>query len=290
MDIATQMRAAYIRETGGVDKIQVGMLPVPRPGPTDVLVRMQASEVNHVDLFVRSGAYRTHTPFPFVLGRDLVGVVAEAGPGVEGFAVGDAVWCNSLGYDGRQGACAEYAVVPAERLYALPDGIRPEAAAVVLHGAATAYLGMVREAHASAGETLFLEGGGGGVGSAVLQLAQAMGLRVVTTASPADRSWCLALRADRVVDYHRPDLYDAIRLACPEGVDIWWDASGHNRFAQCLPLLNRNARIVLMSGLQGSNPELPVGALYTKDITVRGFAISNAPVSASSLASARATG
>lgn len=62
-----RMRAAFIRESGGTDRIQVGSLPVPRPGPTDVLVRMAASEVNHVDLFVRSGAYPTHTPFPFAL-------------------------------------------------------------------------------------------------------------------------------------------------------------------------------------------------------------------------------
>lgn len=277
-ELPERMRAAFIRATGGVDAIEAGELPLPQPGPTDVLVRMQASSVNHVDLFVRSGAYRTHTPFPFVIGRDLVGAVAALGPGVDNFAIGDLVWCNSLGHDGRQGAYAEYAVAAAERLYRVPPGVAPQAVAAVAHAAATAYLGLVREARASAGQTLLLEGGGGGVGSAVLQMAKAMGLRVVTSAAAEDQPWCLELGADTAFDYRRPDLYDAVREACPDGVDLWWDASGHNHFAQCLPLLNRKARIILMSGLTGRNAELPVGALYTRDITLCGFAISNASI------------
>lgn len=272
------MCAAFIRATGGLDRIEWGELPVPQPGPTDVLVRMQASSVNHVDLFVRSGAYRTWTPFPFVIGRDLVGQVAAVGAGVSAFAPGDAVWCNSLGHDGRQGAYAEYAVVPGDRLYPLPEGTVPENAAALAHTAATAHLGLVREARAGAGQTLFLEGGGGGVGSAVVQMASAAGLRVITSAAADDRDWCRELGADAVIDYRRTDLYDAVHQACPDGVDIWWDASGHNHFVQCLPLLNRRARIVLMSGLGGGSVELPVGQLYTKDITLCGFAISNATV------------
>lgn len=276
MTLPQTMHAAFIRETGGIDTIQFGELPVPHPGPTDVLVQLQASAVNHVDLFVRSGAYRTHTPFPFVIGRDLVGTVRACGAGVDTFTPGDAVWCNSLGHHGRQGAYAEYAVVPADRLYRLPAGVQPESAAAVLHTAGTAYLGLVREARAQAGETLFLEGGGGGVGSAILQMARTLGLRVMTSASTQDEAWCRALGANEVLDYHRPDLYEAVRRASPEGIDLWWDTSGHNRFAQCLPLLNQGARILLMSGLQGSEPALPVGALYTRDIRVCGFAISNA--------------
>ncbi len=116
MTIPKTMRAAFIRATGGVEQIEVGELPVPRPGPTDVLVRMAAGGLSHVDLFVRSGAYRTHTPFPFVIGRDLVGTVVEPGPGVASHKVGGRVWCNSLGYHGRQGALAEYAVVADDRL------------------------------------------------------------------------------------------------------------------------------------------------------------------------------
>lgn len=122
-DTPAVMAAAYITSHGPADSIQAGDLPVPAPGPTDVLVRTEALSVNHVDTFVRSGAYRTHTPFPFIIGRDLVGTVATHGTGVPGFRAGDRVWCNSLGHDGRQGSFAQYALVPVERLYRLPEGV-----------------------------------------------------------------------------------------------------------------------------------------------------------------------
>ena len=102
------MWAAFIDGLGPPDTIRYGALPVPEPGPTDVLVRVHAVAVNPVDTMIRSGRYRTLVDFPFVIGRDLVGRVAELGSQVTGFAIGDPVWCNSLGHDGRQGACLLY--------------------------------------------------------------------------------------------------------------------------------------------------------------------------------------
>lgn len=271
------MHAAYIRAPGGVEQIVYGELPVPRPGPTDVLVRLLASEVNYVDLFVRSGAYRTPLPLPFVIGRDLVGRVVAVGAGAAPFAVGDQVWCNSLGHHGRQGAWSDYAVVPVDRLYPLPPGVDVQQAAAVLHGAGTAHIGLVREARVQAGETLFIEGAAGAVGSAVVQMAHAMGVRVVATASAHDAAWCRACGADVVIDYRAGDVPAQARAAAPGGIDVWWDASGRHRFAEVLPLLALGARVVLMAGLGGAqDPLLPVGALYTRDVRVCGFAISNA--------------
>lgn len=272
------MRAAFIRRTGDVDQIEVAELPVPAPGPTDVLVRLTASVVNRVDLFVRSGAYRTHLPFPFVIGRDLVGTVVQAGPGVAAFRPGDAVWCNSLGHGGRQGAFAEYAVVACERLYPLPAGVDPEQAVAVLHPAATAHLGLVREARLQAGETLVVEGADGAVGSALVQMAHAMGARVIATAAARDASWCRTCGADAVLDYHDPRLAERIRDAAPNGVDVWWDTSGRNALARSLPLMALRGRVVVMAGLGGGDVALPVGALYTRDLRLLGFAISNASV------------
>ena len=136
------MRAAYITELGPPEAIRLGDLPVPEIGPTDVLAEVDTVTVNPVDTLVRSGGYQTPTPFPFVVGRDLVGTVAAVGAGVTGFAAGDRVWCNSLGHGGRQGSFAEYAAVPAERLYRLPDGADPVAAVASFHPAATAYLAL----------------------------------------------------------------------------------------------------------------------------------------------------
>lgn len=281
------MQAAFIRKTGGVDQIQVGELPTPRPGPTDALVRMEASEANFVDLFVRSGAYRTYTPFPFIIGRDLVGTVVEAGSGVGRFSIGDRVWCNSLGHAGRQGAWAEYAVVAEDRLYPLPAGVEVRHAAAILHAAATAHIGLVRDAKLVAGETIFVEGGGGAVGSAVVQIATAIGARAIASGSQEDSEWCRSCGAGTVLDYHRQDLYEQVRAAAPDGVDVWWDTSGRNDFNHCLPLLAFGGRAVIMSGLGSADPALPVGALYTHEITLHGFAISNATVT--DLATAAAT-
>lgn len=271
------MKAAFVRGNGPASSVEFGELPLPTIGPTDILVRIGATAVNHVDLFVRSGAYPTPTPFPFIIGRDLVGTVVATGAGVETYQVGDKVWCNSLGHAGRQGTFAEYAAVPVERLYPLPPGVDPTEVAAVLHAAGTAHIGLFREAHLALGETVFVNGAGGGVGSAVVQLAHAAGARVVATAAPRDHEWCTNIGADVVLDYADPNLTSAIGSAAPTGVDIWWDNSGHNDVATALSLLNTQGRIVMMAGM-AAQPTFTAGALYTRDLSILGFAISNSSV------------
>lgn len=275
---ADTMVAAYITELGPPDAIRIGPLPIPRPGESDVLVRTEALAVNHVDTFVRSGAYRTDIPFPFVIGRDLVGTVVKAGRHATGFATGERVWCNSMGYDGRQGSFAEYVAVPAERLYHLPEGVDPAGAVAVLHTGATAYLGLVREAGVRIGETVVVAGAAGGVGSAVVQLASAAGARVVATARSEDADWCFSCGADTVLDYRDPALARELARRTPGGIDVYWDNSGRNDFDMIVPLLARGGRIVLVAELRATSPTLPVGQLYVRDASIRGFAISNAGV------------
>ncbi|MEU7767688.1 NADPH:quinone reductase [Nocardia sp. NPDC049190] len=277
-DIPAVMTAAYITEHGPADDIMVGELPVPALGPTDVLVRAQALAVNHVDTFVRSGAYPTHTPFPFVIGRDLAGTVVAQGPGVSEFHPGDRVWCNSLGHHGRQGSFADYASVPVERLYRLPDSVSAADAVSVVHPAATAHLGLFRAGRLRAGDTLIVTGAAGAVGSAVVQIAAAAGARVIATASNRDADWCQSLGAHTVIDYNRPDLADAIADAAADGVDLFWDNTGVNDIESMLPVLADGARIIVMAGLN-SRPQVALGKLYTRDISIHGFVISNASVS-----------
>ncbi|WP_084152042.1 NADPH:quinone reductase [Nocardioides halotolerans] len=268
--LPAQMRAAFIRATGSVENIEVGMLPTPGPGPTDVLIRTEVCGVNHVDLFVRSGAYEKHTPFPFVIGRDLVGTVADVGTGVVDLRIGDRVWCNSLGHAGRQGSFSEYAVAPAERVYPLPRPVDPVTAVAVVHTAATAHVGLVRECGIQPDDVVFVEGASGGVGSAVVQIARSHGARVVATCSAADAESCRRDGADLVLDYASPDLGDRLRRAAPDGIDIWWDTSGQYRFELVLPSLKPRARAVVMAGL-AVRSILPVGQLYPRDASLRGF-------------------
>jgi NADPH:quinone reductase-like Zn-dependent oxidoreductase len=270
--------AAYITALGPAERIEVGQLPVPALGPTDVLVRTEALAVDQVDTLVRSGAYRTPTPFPFIIGRDMVGTVAAAGPGAVGFAEGDRVWCNSLGHGGRQGSFAQHVVVAAERLYHLPAGIDPAQAVAVLHTAGTASLGLFRRARLGPGDTVIVGGGAGGVGSAVVQLAAASGARVIATAAGADAGWCRASGAQQVFDYHDPDLLAKLGEAAPGGADIYWDTSGHQDLKAIAMLLAVGARIIITAA---PDPAiiLPAQNYYTHDISVRCFAISNAAAS-----------
>ncbi|MEV4442153.1 NADPH:quinone reductase [Streptomyces sp. NPDC049577] len=269
------MRAAYIEELGSPDAIRFGEFPDPVPGPTDVLVDVIATTVNPVDTFVRSGGFRTPIPFPFVIGRDVVGRVAETGPGAAGFAPGDLVWSNSLGHGGRQGATAEQVVVPADRLYHLPAGVRPQDAVAVAHPTGTAYLALFTHGRVRPGETVLVAGAAGNVGSAAVVLATQAGARVVATANPRDEEYVRSLGADVVIDYREPELARRIQDAAPGGVDIYLDTFGENDIPMAVELLAERGRIVLLAGVE-ARPELPVGPLYKKDCSILGFVISHA--------------
>ncbi|MEU6084221.1 NADPH:quinone reductase [Streptomyces sp. NPDC047108] len=269
------MRAAYVETLGPPEAIRYGELPVPRPGPTDVLVDVLATPVNPVDTLIRSGAFATPIPFPFVVGRDAVGTVAAAGEGAPGFSAGDRVWCNSLGHEGRQGAAAEQVVVAADRLYRLPGGVEPETAAAMAHPGVTAYLALFTHGRLGPGETVLIGGAAGNVGSAAVVLAARAGARVVATARREDADHCRSLGAVAVLDYRDPELPHRIGEFTPEGVDVLLDTSGMNDLPTAVGLLAGRGRIVLMSGF-GSRPVLPAGPLYSADRSVVGFAISNA--------------
>ncbi|MFJ7155254.1 NADPH:quinone reductase [Streptomyces sp. NPDC101118] len=265
------MRAAFIEDLGTPDAIRYGELPDPLPGPTDVLVRVTATTVNPVDTFVRSGLYRTPLGFPFVISRDLVGTVVEAGPGAAAFRPGDRVWSNSLGHAGRQGPAAELAVVPGDRLYRLPEGADPHDAVAVVHPAATAYLGLFTHGGLRAGETVLVAGAAGNVGSAMTVMAAEAGARVIATARAEDAEYVRSLGAHEVLDYRDP----AAAGALAGRIDLHLDTSGRNDLAAAVALLAPRGRIVLLAGAR-TEPVLPAGALYMKDGSVRGFVISSA--------------
>lgn len=269
------MKAAYIEEFGSADVIRFGELPPPVQGPTDVLVDVIATTVNPVDTFIRSGAWRTPVTFPFVIGRDVVGTVSATGAGVTGFAVGDMVWCNSLGHGGRQGAAAELVVVPVDRLYHLPDRVSPTDAAAVLHPAATAYLALFTHGTLRTGETVLVVGAAGNVGSAAVVLAAEAGARVMATARSDDERYCRSLGAEGFADYRESELADHCRAFAPDGFDLVVDAAGWNDMDTAVGLLAFRGRVVVLADLR-SRPVLPVGPLYLKDGSVTGFVISRA--------------
>ncbi|HEX6525825.1 MAG TPA: NADPH:quinone reductase [Streptosporangiaceae bacterium] len=271
------MRAAFFGRPGPAEAVQVGELPVPVPGPTDVLVAVEVAVINMVDTLIRSGRWPTLMPLPFVTGRDLVGTVATAGAG-SGFSPGDRVWSNSLGHAGRQGTCAEYAVVPGDRLYPLPDGAAAAEAAAAFHCAATAYIGLHHRARARAGQTILVGGAAGGIGSALIRFASEAGLRVIATARPGDHARCLEQGASAVFDFGDPGLAGRVLDVAPGGADIHWDTSGRVPLNAMEPMTASGGKIIVTAGIEPQPPGTSLLPIYTRDISVIGFVISLATV------------
>src|SRR4051812_16551651 len=201
------MKAAYIRKPGPPENIIIGDLPTPEPTGDQVLVRVKAAAVNPIDTYVRSGAVKMDIPLPYIVGADLAGIVEKLGPNAKEFKVGDRVWGTDQGLMGRQGTFAEYAAVEERWLYSIPNGVTDETAAACALVGITAALGLVRDAKLQAGEILFVNGGTGGVGSMVVQMAKALGARVITTAGSDEKlKLCLEFGADEIINYKQQDV------------------------------------------------------------------------------------
>jgi len=281
------MKAAYIERTGSPEVITYGDLPPPTLGPRDVLVRVAAVSVNPIDTYVRSGMVAAQLTFPFIVGCDLAGTVEAVGAEVTKFKPGDRVWGSNQGLMGRQGTFAEYAAVEEQWLYPTPQNVRDKDAAAVSLVGITAYLGTIRDAKLQPGETLFVHGGAGGVGSMVIQIAKAVGARVLTTAGSEEKAnLCRQLGADEVILYKTQDVGEALRRAAPQGIIVWFETLRQQDLEQAIGHLAFRGRLVLMAG-RDSRPVFPVGPFYTKDGTVHGFAMFNAPADEQAVAAAR---
>jgi NADPH2:quinone reductase len=271
------MKAAFFEAPGGPEVIRYGDLPTPKPGPNELLVRVGAAAVNPIDTYIRAGAVNMPRPTPFIPGCDFAGTVEAVGPAVRDVKAGDRVWGSNQGLLGRQGTFAEYACVAAEWAYPTPAGVGDvEAAAAALTGI-TAHLGLFRCAHLQAGETVFVNGGTGGVGSMVVQMGKATGARVLTTVGSAEKAaLCREWGADRVINYKTEDVAAAVReLTQGQGVQVWYETQREPDFVRTLDLLSRRGRMIVMAGRQ-AQPVFPVGSFYTKDLALFGFAMFNA--------------
>jgi NADPH2:quinone reductase len=270
------MKAAFIRRTGPAPTIEYGDLPDPQITASQCLVEVGAVDVNPIDVYVRSGLIPANLTFPYILGRDLAGKVVQVGEGVKHFRVGDRVWGTNQGTTGRQGTFAEYAAVDEASLYPMPGNVSDEEIVAVSLVGITAYLGLVTHARLKAGEALFVNGGTGGVGSCVVQMAKILGARVATTAgTPEKVKLARSLGADLVMNYRADDVVAGLRAFAPDGVNVWWETLREPDFERTVPLLSVRGRMVLMAGRE-AKPVFPVGPFYVKDCSLHGFAMFNA--------------
>jgi NADPH:quinone reductase len=269
------MKAAYIKQTGGLDNIIYGDLPDPEPAANQCLIHVVAVDVNPVDLYIRSGTVPTKLNFPYILGRDLAGKVVATGAEVKRFKIGDRVWATGQGWEGRQGTFAELAAVDENWLNPLPGNVTNEDIVAVSLVGTTAHVGLVGKANLKAGETLFVNGGTGGVGSSVVQMAKTLGARVITTVG-SDKKAARAreLGADVVINYKTEKVTEAVRKSAPGGVNVWWETLREPNFDQAVSLLALHGRMIVMAG-RDAHPAFPVGPFYAKNGSLFGFVVLN---------------
>lgn len=270
------MRAAFFDTTGTPDVIRVADLPTPEPQAGQVRVRVAVASLNPIDTYIRSGAAPMPKPVPMVTGSDLAGVVDAVGPGVTRFKAGDRVWGSNQGMLGRQGTFAEYACPPADLLYPTPDGVSDEQAAAGALVGITAHLGLFQRAKLVAGEWVFVNGGTGGVGSMVVQMAKATGAKVVTTVGTDEKAKLARdLGADCVVNYKSDDIAAKVKEATGgAGINVWYETQPPTDLDKTVEMMAGRGRIVVMAG-RAARPVLPNGPFYVKGVTLLGFAMFN---------------
>jgi putative PIG3 family NAD(P)H quinone oxidoreductase len=255
------MRAVVVNEPGGVDALEVVERPDPEPGPGEVLVRVRAAGVNRPDLLQRMGLYSPPPGATDILGLECSGEVAALGDDVTGFSVGDPVCALLAG-----GSYAELAVVPVGQLAPVPDGIDLVDAAGIMETTCTVWRNIVMVGHLTAGETLLVHGGASGIGTTAIQIAKAMGARVLTTVGSDDKAdTCRELGADVAVNYREQDFAEALR---DDPVDVVLDIIGAKYLASNIAVLAQDGRIVVIGMLGGIKGELDFAKLQRKGASI----------------------
>jgi NADPH2:quinone reductase len=253
------MKAIQISETGGPEVLKLVELPIPEPGPGQVLIRIEATGVNFIEIYFRKGVYKAS--FPLIPGSEAAGTVEELGPGVTGFATGDAVASTSV-----MGSYAEYALVPAAQLVKVPAGLSMESAAAALLQGMTAHYLAFSTFPLKSGDTALVHAGAGGVGLLLTQIATHIGARVITTVStPAKAELSREAGASDSILYTEQDFEAEVkRLTGGKGVDVVYDSVGKTTFDKSLNCLHPRGMMALFGASSGPVPPFDLQQLNGK--------------------------
>jgi NADPH:quinone reductase len=256
------MRAAALDRFGGVENLQVKQLPVPEPGPDEVLLRVESAGVGVWDPIEREGEFAKMfgaTPtFPYVLGSDGAGTVAAVGAQVHRFKEGDHAYAMAL-INPKGGFYAEYAAVKADHVSPIPKKLSVEQAGAMPSDALTALRGLDEILQLKKGESLMVFGAGGGLGHLALQLAKRMGARVFAVASGEDGvALAKQLGADAVANGRKEDVEAAARAFAPNGLDAALITAGGETTDRALRAMKRDGRVAYPNGVTPA-PKAPTG-------------------------------
>ena len=263
------MKAIEVHKFGAPEVLEVHEIPTPKPGPGQMLVRIRAAGVNPYDTYMRSGTYPIKPALPYTPGSDAAGTVEAVGQGTKKFKAGDRVYTAKT----LTGTYAEYALADESQLYALPDKISFAQGAGLWVPYGTAYTALHHHAMARAGETLLIHGASGGVGTAAVQMARAMGLTVIGTAGTA-RGMELAKQegAQYVFDHTKTGYTEEIlKVTGGRGIDVVLEMLANVNLATDLRLLATYGRVIVI----GNRGEITINPreLMSRRAAVRGFTL-----------------
>jgi putative PIG3 family NAD(P)H quinone oxidoreductase len=255
------MRAVIVSEPGGPEVLEVVDLPDPTPAPGEVVVDVVSTAVNRADTLQRKGFYPPPPGASDVLGLECSGTVSAVGAEVTGWSVGDRVCALLAG-----GGYASKVAVPAGQLMPVPGEVDLATASALPEVACTVWSNVFMVAGLRADETLLVHGGAGGIGTMAIQLAHALGARVVTTAGSAEKlGLCRSLGADVVVNYREQDFVEEVRRATDGlGADVILDNMGASYLDRNLDALATEGRLVVIGMQGGAKGELDLGKLLRK--------------------------
>jgi NADPH:quinone reductase-like Zn-dependent oxidoreductase len=274
------VRAVRIHEDGGPEVLVLEEAPDPAPGPGEVLVRLHASALNHLDIWIRKGL--PSVPKPRILGADGAGVVEALGDDVSGFEVGERVVLNPgievgggrihvIGEHG-DGTNAELIAVPAANVHPIPEGLTFEEAAAFPLVFETAYRMLVTRAGLREGEWVLAWGIGGGVSTATLAIAKALGARVVvTSSSDVKLERARELGADATVNHATADVKAAVQEATDgHGADVVIETVGEATWSTSLQVAAPGGRIAVCGATSGPNPPAGLHRIWWKQLSILG--------------------
>lgn len=276
------MKAIRVHAFGGPEVLQYEDVETPVPGEGEVLVRVEAAGVNPVETYVRTGTYARKPALPYTPGSDGAGVVEQVGRGVTAHRAGDRVYVAALVAQRNTGTYAEYVACDAAHVHLLPAHLTFHQGAAVGVPCSTAYRALVQRARLVAGETVLVHGASGGVGTACVQLARALGARVIGTAgSDAGRALVAAEGAHGVADHAQENYLDTVlAMTGNRGVDVIVEMLANVNLERDFSVLAPYGRIVVV-GSRGTlefSPRLTMG----KDASILGMALWNVPVAEAS--------
>ncbi len=265
MSLPSEMTAIEIAEPGGPEVLTPVTVPVPEPGPGEVLIRVAAAGVNRPDVVQRQGLYpapKGASPLP---GLEVAGTVAACGAGVDGPAPGDAVTALLAG-----GGYAEYATAPAAQCLPVPQGLSMEQAAALPETFFTVWSNVFDRASLTEGESFLVHGGASGIGTTAIQLAKAFGAKVFATAGSAEKCAACEELGARAINYREDDFVEILKAETPGGADVILDMVGGDYVQRNISACAPDGRIVFIAFLAGSKVEVNLMPLMLKRLTMTG--------------------